>query len=247
MSDNAGLPGAPTELLPSGLTVEVPAPKRKRGARKADTNALRHGLYSLSDKLRERINGRWALGAPIADARGDLGGIETLTAQQLQIVDPAVRTKALVDSVDLWLLTRPSIVGGQAEDHRASNQGRAVARSGRAQASQGRRANQGRKDDFRGRPLRALPFPWWPATASAPIEDDRRKLGGSDGDNERSRQGTTPLAVYGDNCDGTDLQNFAYELAGLFRRNSCLHPHLPVRHERMSCRLCGLPSKEGHL
>jgi hypothetical protein len=76
---------------------------------------------------------------------------------------------------------------------------------------------------------------------------DRRKLGGSDGDNERSRQGTTPLAVYGDNCDGTDLQNFAYQLAGLFRRNSCLHPHLPVRHERMSCRLCGLPSKEGHL
>jgi hypothetical protein len=94
-----------------------PAPERRRGAKKGNGSALKHGLSSLNAKLRERVNGRSALGRAMADARADLcrdlGGVDQLSTQQMHIVDLAVRTKVLVDSVDLWLLTRPSIVSGR--------------------------------------------------------------------------------------------------------------------------------------
>jgi hypothetical protein len=113
MSDNDYMVGAATGLLPAPSA----APKSKGGAKKGNRNALRHGLHSLNAKLRERINGRSALGRGMADARADLcrdlGGVDTLSAAQLKIVDLAVRTEVLVNSVDLWLLMRPSIVSGR--------------------------------------------------------------------------------------------------------------------------------------
>jgi hypothetical protein len=43
----------------------------------------------------------------------DLGGIENVTTQQLALVDLAVRTKLLVDSVDAYVLAMPSPVNRQ--------------------------------------------------------------------------------------------------------------------------------------
>ena len=40
----------------------------------------------------------------------DLGGLDAVTTQQLAIVDMAVRTKLLVDSVDAFVLGMPSAV-----------------------------------------------------------------------------------------------------------------------------------------
>jgi hypothetical protein len=41
---------------------------------------------------------------------GDLGGPESVSTQQLAIVDVAVRTKLILDSVDAWLLAQPTLV-----------------------------------------------------------------------------------------------------------------------------------------
>jgi hypothetical protein len=40
----------------------------------------------------------------------DLGGPEVITTQQLTLVDIAMRSKVLLDSVDDWLLRQPSLV-----------------------------------------------------------------------------------------------------------------------------------------
>ena len=40
----------------------------------------------------------------------DLGGVDTISTQQLALVDLAVRTKLLVDSVDAYVLGMPSPV-----------------------------------------------------------------------------------------------------------------------------------------
>src|SRR5439155_184116 len=43
----------------------------------------------------------------------DLGGVDTISTQQLALVDLAVRTKLLVDSVDAYVLGMPSPVNRQ--------------------------------------------------------------------------------------------------------------------------------------
>ena len=40
----------------------------------------------------------------------DLGGKDAVSSQQGVILDLAVRTKLMLDSIDAWLLTRPSLV-----------------------------------------------------------------------------------------------------------------------------------------
>jgi hypothetical protein len=55
-----------------------------------------------------------ALGRALHDWResllADLGGAETISTQQLALVDLAVRSKLLVDSVDAYVLAMPSPV-----------------------------------------------------------------------------------------------------------------------------------------
>jgi hypothetical protein len=78
----------------------------------------KHGLTALQNALRQHGNraidprtpvGR-ALTAWRADLLGDLGGAESVTTQQVAVVDVAVRTKLLLDSVDAWLLAQPTLV-----------------------------------------------------------------------------------------------------------------------------------------
>lgn len=90
------------------------SPPRRRSYQK-------HGLGIVTRKLRAReargrgvLDGRTRLGKALAvwrsDLLADLGGAETISAQRLALVDLAVRTKLLVDSVDAYVLAMPSPV-----------------------------------------------------------------------------------------------------------------------------------------
>ena len=87
-------------------------------ARPGNTNAEKHGL----PRLKQAVN---TLGARVIDRRTatgkalvawrcelltDLGGIETISTQELALVDEAVKTKLILDSVDAWLLSQPTMI-----------------------------------------------------------------------------------------------------------------------------------------
>jgi len=40
----------------------------------------------------------------------DLGGIENVTTQELALVEEAVKTKLILDSIDSWLLSQPTLI-----------------------------------------------------------------------------------------------------------------------------------------
>jgi hypothetical protein len=79
----------------------------------------RHGRYSLMRGLsracrRTTIDPRTTVGRALAARRGDLladlGGIEGVSTQELVLVEEAVKTKLIIDSVDAWLLSQPTLV-----------------------------------------------------------------------------------------------------------------------------------------
>jgi hypothetical protein len=83
---------------------------------------LKHGLYTLKKAVqvlgsRALPTKRTALGRALAEWRQsliiDLGGVDAISTQQLALVDLAVRTKLLVDSVDAYVLSMPSPVNRQ--------------------------------------------------------------------------------------------------------------------------------------
>lgn len=51
-----------------------------------------------------------ALDAWRAELIADLGGREAVSTQELAVIDAAVKTKLLLDSVDVWLLKQPSLI-----------------------------------------------------------------------------------------------------------------------------------------
>ena len=80
-----------------------------------------HGLTTLRRAVKElggrAIDKRTSLGRALEDWRhsllDDLGGIQATSTQQRQLVDLAVKTKLLLDSVDAWLLVQPSLVNAR--------------------------------------------------------------------------------------------------------------------------------------
>jgi hypothetical protein len=60
------------------------------------------------------IDKRTSTGKALAKWRNDLledlGGHESVSTQQLALIDLAVRSKLLLDSVDTWLLVQPSLI-----------------------------------------------------------------------------------------------------------------------------------------
>jgi hypothetical protein len=44
----------------------------------------------------------------------DLGGLEAVSTQELALVDEAVKTKLILDSVDAWLLSQPTLINKRA-------------------------------------------------------------------------------------------------------------------------------------
>jgi hypothetical protein len=104
---------------------ERPATPAKRGHGVAgrsgppgNKNARKHGMHSLKralNELRNRaIDNRTSMAKALAAWRGeliaDLGGIENITTQELALIEEAVKTKLLLDSVDSWLLAQPSLI-----------------------------------------------------------------------------------------------------------------------------------------
>ena len=80
---------------------------------------LKHGFYTLKRAVavlgsRALPTKRTALGRALHEWRvaliGDLGGDDAITTQQRALVELAVRTKLLVDSVDAYVLSMPSPV-----------------------------------------------------------------------------------------------------------------------------------------
>ena len=91
-------------------------PKHPRPKSKGNTRALTHGLTILKravNGLGNRvIDQRTVTGKALAkwrtDLERDLGG--DISTQQGAIVDLAVKSKLLLDSIDVWLLTQPSLI-----------------------------------------------------------------------------------------------------------------------------------------
>src|SRR5262245_31076499 len=86
------------------------------GPPKGSMNHLKHGLYvarlALMDYGKRAIDGRSSTGKALVkwrkDLIADLGG--DVSTQQDTIVDLAVKSKLLLDSIDIWLLTQESLV-----------------------------------------------------------------------------------------------------------------------------------------
>ncbi len=81
-------------------------------------NAMKHGVYALDRRLKEgglgAIDGRSSIGRALSKWRSDLirdlGGDTAISTQQEALVDLAVKSKLLLDSIDAWLLQQPSLV-----------------------------------------------------------------------------------------------------------------------------------------
>src|SRR5262245_50743094 len=77
-----------------------------------------HGLWALKASVRRLgsrvIDRRTTLGKQLArwraDLIDDLGGAAEISTQQAQLVDLAVRTKLMVDSIDSWILAQKTLV-----------------------------------------------------------------------------------------------------------------------------------------
>ena len=90
---------------------------RAGGAPKGNGNARKHGLNTLKAAVTQLgsrvIPGNTKLGYALkkwrADLIADLGGADAISTQQSALVDLAVKSKLLLDSIDAWLLTQPTL------------------------------------------------------------------------------------------------------------------------------------------
>lgn len=87
----------------------TPRPYRKSGAYKLKAAVKQLGSRAIDRRTK---TGR-ALAAWRTEITADLGGPEALSAQQRAVLDEVVKLKLLLDSIDAWLLTQPSLVNKQ--------------------------------------------------------------------------------------------------------------------------------------
>jgi hypothetical protein len=75
---------------------------------------LRRAVQTLGARA---IDEETAVGRALAEWRSmliaDLGGADTVTTAQSQVVEIAARTKLLLDSIDAWLFQQPRLVNGR--------------------------------------------------------------------------------------------------------------------------------------
>lgn len=91
------------------LAPQSPPQTRKRSYAKHGTTALRKALKGART-IDKRTRVGKALAAWRADLIRDLGGAPALSTQQLALVELAVRTKLILDSIDTWLLSQPTLI-----------------------------------------------------------------------------------------------------------------------------------------
>ncbi len=76
------------------------------------------GLYELKRSVlvlgRRTIDNRSTVGKALKAWRlqllADLGGMDSISTQEAALIDAAVKTKLILDSVDAWLLSQPSLI-----------------------------------------------------------------------------------------------------------------------------------------
>jgi hypothetical protein len=92
--------------------------RRRRGAPKGTRSRLTHGLKSMKNALirskQVRLDMRFRLGKALVRWRlelvQDLGGEEQISTQQTALIELAVRSKLMLDTIDNWILSQPSLV-----------------------------------------------------------------------------------------------------------------------------------------
>ncbi len=94
----------------------------RRPRKRSRSHSKRHGLTRLKAAVRglggRVVDRRTTLGKALAEWRHeliqDLGGLDAVSTQEKAVVELAVKTKLLLDSIDAWLLTQPSLVNKRA-------------------------------------------------------------------------------------------------------------------------------------
>jgi hypothetical protein len=93
------------------MTAPKPGRQPRRGYSLSGLYKLKRAVNALGSRAIDR---RTVVGRALAEWRGalitDLGGADAITTQQEAIVDLAVKTKLILDSIDAWLLSQPSLV-----------------------------------------------------------------------------------------------------------------------------------------
>ena len=94
--------------------VSHPPRKRSRPYAKHGVVALKQAVKGLDGRVIDR---RTTLGKSLTRWRTDLirdiGGPEAVSTQQVALVDLAVKSKLLLDSIDAWLLKQPTLVNAR--------------------------------------------------------------------------------------------------------------------------------------
>jgi hypothetical protein len=77
-------------------------------------SVLKQAVNGLGNRAIDRrtVTGK-ALAQWRKDLIADLGGIDNISTQQSAIIDLCVKSKLILDSVDAWLLTQPSLINKQ--------------------------------------------------------------------------------------------------------------------------------------
>lgn len=106
-------------LEPHSSAPDAAAP-RKKGKRDYQTSGvhtLKAAVRGLGARGLKVVDRRTSIGKALtawrADLVRDLGGDTAISTQQAALVDLAVRTKLLLDSVDAWLLRQTSLVNAR--------------------------------------------------------------------------------------------------------------------------------------
>lgn len=86
-------------------------PQRFRPFAKHGLTRLKQAISTLGNRsIDQRTSVGKALAAWRTELLADLGGIENITTQELALVEEAVKTKLILDSIDAWLLSQPSLI-----------------------------------------------------------------------------------------------------------------------------------------
>lgn len=108
-------------MKPMNDVATNPSTKRAKGAPIGNKNAQTHGLNTMRKAVTalgsRAIPGNTPLGYALknwkTDLINDLGGRDAISTQQLALVELAAKSKLLLDSIDAWLLTRPTLINAR--------------------------------------------------------------------------------------------------------------------------------------
>lgn len=93
--------------------------KDPRGAPKGNQNRTTHGVHAVTRLVKRlgpdrALDRRTAIGKALALWRDELieslGGNETVTPQQLIVIDQCIRTRLILNSIDRWIFQQPSLI-----------------------------------------------------------------------------------------------------------------------------------------